>query len=166
LGGEVKLLGYTSHTERMSGFVPKDPNYESRIRDVLRLQTAMQTIGASVVSIAPGVVRLQMPFDARFTQQHGYLHAAIFTMLVDTACGCAAITLSPPGCNVLTVEYKVNFLNPAQGETFIATGEVQKAGRTLTVCTGKVMAVRADGTTSDIATMLTTMMIIAEQSKD
>jgi acyl-coenzyme A thioesterase PaaI-like protein len=124
----------------MSAFVPKDPNYESRVRAVIDLQAAMQTIGASVESVAPGMVQLRMPFNPRFVQQHGYLHAAIGTMLVDTACGCAA--------------------NPAQGETFIATGEVLKAGRTLTVCSGKVIAVRADGTTTDVASMLTTMMIL------
>ena len=158
--GEVKLLGYTSHTEEMSAFVPKDPNYDSRVRAVIQLQSAMQTIGAGIVSVKPGIVQLQMPFDPRFSQQHGYMHAAIGTMLVDTACGCAAISLSPAGCNVLTVEYKVNFLNPAQGKTFIATGEVVKAGRTLTVCSGKVVAVKEDGTSSDVASMLTTMMIL------
>ena len=144
----------------MSAFLPRDPEFEHRMRDMFQRQTAMQTIGASIESIQPGVVQLRMPFNARFAQQHGYLHAAIGTMLVDTACGCAAATLASPGSNVLTVEYKVNFLNPGQGEMFLATGTVIKPGKTLTVCSGEVVALRADGTTSTIASMLTTMMIV------
>ncbi|HME10874.1 MAG TPA: PaaI family thioesterase [Bryobacteraceae bacterium] len=148
----------------MSVFIPKDPSFESRVRGIFADQSAMRTIGASIESIEPGAVRLRMPFRAEFAQQHGYMHAAISTMLVDTACGCAAITLAAPGYNVLTVEYKVNFLNPGEGHTFIATGRVVKPGRTLTVCSGEVIALRDGGVSGDIASMLTTMMFVQAQA--
>ncbi len=149
----------------MSVFIPKDPSYESRVRGIFDGQSAMRTIGASIESIEPGAVRLRMPFRAEFAQQHGYMHAAINTMLVDTACGCAALTLAVPGSNVLTIEYKVseykvNFLNPGEGHTFIATGRVVKPGRRLTVCSGEVIALRDGGISRDIASMLTTMMLV------
>ncbi len=55
------------------------------------------------------------------------------------------------------VEYKVNFLSPAEGTRLIACGRVLKPGRTLTVCFGEVHA-QKDGTEKLVATMLATMI--------
>lgn len=60
---------------------------------------------------------------------------------------------------VLSVEYKVNLLRPAAGETFIAVGRVIKPGRTLTVCSGEVTAASA-GEQTPIAVMQATMMTV------
>jgi uncharacterized protein (TIGR00369 family) len=40
----------------------------------------------------------------------------------------------PEKTDVLTVEYKINFVAPAAGDYLEAVGTVVKAGRTLTVC--------------------------------
>ena len=62
------------------------------------------------------------------------------------------------GTEVLSVEYKVNFLAPAVGARFVAVGRVMKTGRTLTVTTGDV---HAEG--KPIATMLATMMTVRDR---
>ena len=99
-----------------------------------------------------------LPFREDLTQHDGYLHAGIVTTIADSACGYAAFTLMPAGANVLTVEYKVNFLAPAIGERMIARGRVLKPGRTITVCQGEVVA--ADGGREKmIATMSATMIV-------
>jgi acyl-coenzyme A thioesterase PaaI-like protein len=59
----------------------------------------------------------------------------------DNAGGYAALTLAPPDREVLTVEYKVNFLAPARGERLVARGEIVTAGRRLIVCRAEVFAV-------------------------
>ncbi len=46
----------------------------------------------------------------------------------------------PENSRVLSVEFKVNFLNPAQGQHFRAEGRVIKPGKTLTICEGKMFA--------------------------
>ncbi len=86
------------------------------------------------------------------------MHAGVVTALVDTACSYTALSLMPPATEVLTVEYKVNFLAPARGTRFIAYGQVTKPGRTLTVCTVDMVAV-TDTHETLIATMLTTMIM-------
>jgi acyl-coenzyme A thioesterase PaaI-like protein len=58
-----------------------DPRSEQRCRDSFARQQAMTTIGASVLSVAAGEVALAMPFSEKFTQQHGFIHAGIVTML-------------------------------------------------------------------------------------
>ncbi len=106
-----------------------------------------------------------MPISGKLTQQHGYLHAGISTMLVDSACGYAALSLTAGGVDVLTVEYKVNFLNPGRGRTFLATGRVVKPGRTLTVCRGEVVAIAADGARTLVASMLRTILVPTEGTR-
>jgi uncharacterized protein (TIGR00369 family) len=105
-----------------------------------------------------------MPFNDKLTQQHGYLHAAVVTALMDNACGYAAMTICPAGLDVLTVEYKVNFLAPARGEVVIATGTVKKAGKTLVITTGEALMIH-DGKERPVATMLATMFPVARASK-
>lgn len=146
-------------TGTLPAFTPQDPGYEHRIQEIFEQQTVMQTIGAREGKVVPGMVEIELPYNEALSQHHGYLHAGIITTIVDSACGGAALTLSPAGSSVLTVEYKVNFLAPAKGELFIATGRVLKLGKTLTICEGEVRA-RADGKETSILAMLPTMMIL------
>jgi acyl-coenzyme A thioesterase PaaI-like protein len=62
----------------------------------------------------------------------------------------------PVSAAVLTAEYKVNFLSPAEGKKLVARGHVLKPGRILTVCFGEVHA-KKDGKEKLVATMLATM---------
>lgn len=141
-------------------FTPADAAYERRVRDSFARQRVMTTIGAELVSVAPGEVVIELPFREDLTQQHGFLHAAIVTAIVDSACGFAAYSLMPVDAAVLTAEYKVNFLAPAAGRRFVAYGRVLKPGRTLTVAAGEVVA-ETDAGVKPIVTMLATMMTVS-----
>jgi len=112
------------------------------VRASFARQTLMTLFGASLTRIVPGTVEIEMPFRADLTQHHGYLHAAVVTALMDNACGFAAMTVSPAGTEILTVEYKVTFLAPAMGQTLIARGSVKKKGKTFTIGTGEAVMVR------------------------
>src|SRR4028118_1977117 len=101
-------------------FEPLDPDYETRVRESFSRQKVMSTIGASLLEVAPGRAIIEMPFRDDLTQQHGYIHAGIVTAIVDSACGYAAFSLMPVGADVLSVEYKINFLSPARGQRLIA----------------------------------------------
>jgi uncharacterized protein (TIGR00369 family) len=137
----------------------KDRNFESRVRESFSRQTLMQTLGARITAVAPGEIEITMPMRAGLSQQDGFVHAGVITAIVDSACGYAALSLTAPGREVLTIEYKVNFLSPAAGELFVARGRVTKSGRNITVCSGDVTA-QSEGKQKLIATMLTTMMLI------
>ena len=139
--------------------IAQDPQFSQRVRDSFALQAVMATIGAKMINVEVGQVQIHLPFRADLSQQHGYLHAGIITTIVDSACGYAAYSLMPAESNVLTVEFKVNFLAPAKGEYFIATGQVLKAGRTLTVSEGRVLAYE-NGESKLIAAMQATLMAL------
>jgi uncharacterized protein (TIGR00369 family) len=115
-------------------------NIQERIALSFNSQGLMETLGAQLVSVADGEVHIELPFSRHIAQQHGYVHAGAITTVVDNACGYAALTRSPPGCEVVTAEFKVNFMRPAIGERFLAVGRVLSAGKLLTVCSGEVRA--------------------------
>ena len=120
-------------------------------------QGLMATLGAELTLVREGEVHIALLPRPELTQQHGFIHAGAITTVVDSACGYAAMTVAPAGHDVLTVEFKVNFLRPALADSFVAIGKVKKAGRTLTVCEGEVVAER--GSKRDtIAVMLATII--------
>ena len=139
----------------------RDPNYETRVRSSFDKQDIMKTLGASLIKIAPGEVVIEFSYDQSLTQQNGFIHAGVVTTVVDSACGYAAYTLMPADSEVLTIEYKVNFMSPAKGETFKGIGRVLKSGRTITVCSGDVIAVEG-GKERVVATMQATMICLVK----
>lgn len=137
-----------------------EPEVEVRVRESFARLALMGTIGAHLLRVAPGEVDIDLPFREDLTQHHGYLAAAVLTAIGDVACGYAAISLMPAGADGLTVEYKVNFLAPAQGERMVARARVVRAGRTVTACAADVFAV-IGGEEKLVATMLATIITVA-----
>lgn len=136
-----------------------DPQSVERMRADFDRQGAMQTMGITVADVAPGRVILEMPFNAAFSQHHGFIHAGTITSGMDSACGFAALTLMDAESEVLTVEFKCSFMAPAKGQSFRFEGNVLKSGRTLTFTEGRAIAI--DGTQEKmIATITATMMAV------
>lgn len=144
----------------MTDFVPKDPGYEARVRESFARQRVMETFGARLLRVAPGEVEIGLAFSDALTQQHGYLHAGVVAAVVDSACGYAALSLTPAGAEVLSIEFKLNLLSPAAGESFAARARVVRAGRNVTVCSGDLFARAGGGAEKLVATMLGTMMTV------
>lgn len=114
---------------------------QARVRASFDRQGLMEHLGARLTQIAPGRVHIQLPSRTEVTQQHGYFHAGATSAIADSAGGYAASTLFPEESSVLTVEYKINLLAPAEGDYLEAVGTVLRSGRTLTVCNLEVFAV-------------------------
>jgi len=143
----------------MPRFEPKNPDYRAVAAATFDRQQAMRSLGISISRLEAGEVDLSMSYAPAWTQQNGFIHAGIITAGLDTACGIAAFTLMPPGCDILTVEFKTNLLAPAKGERFAFRAHVVKPGRTLTVCEARAFA-QAGGSETLIATMTGTLMAL------
>ena len=141
---------------------PLDPQFEARVRASFARQRAMDTIGATLARVEAGLVEVELPYRADLTQQHGFLHAGIVATILDSACGYAAFSLMAADVAVLTVEYKINLLRPAQGDRFVARGLVMRAGQTITVCSGDVLA-HTGLAEKLVATMLATVFTAPER---
>src|SRR5919202_1069562 len=150
----------------MTSSQPRNPNFERAVRDSFAAQRIMATLGAQLTLVKPGEVEIQLPFRADLTQQHGFLHAGVVTAILDSACGYAALSLLPAGTEVLTIEYKVNFVAPARGRRVIARGRVRKPGRTITVCAGDAVVEPEQGGPERLVAAMPATMITAPLRTD
>jgi uncharacterized protein (TIGR00369 family) len=140
-------------------FEPRHPDFEARVRASFARQAAMHTLGATLAMVKPGQVEITLPWAEPLTQQHGFLHAGMVATALDSACGYAGFSLMAADAAVLTIEFKINLLAPAQGQSFRMVGTVIKPGRTVTVCEGHAWAIDG-GQEKLVATMGCTLMAV------
>lgn len=151
-------------------FEPRAADYRARVEDSFKRQPAMQTLGISLVDVAPGEVEFKLPYHTKLTQQHGFIHAGVMATALDSACGYAAFSLMPEDASVLTVEFKVNLLSPAKGDYFTISGRVVRPGKSITVSQGEAWAhnegddKNRDGERKLVAQMTATLMAVFERA--
>lgn len=136
---------------------------EQRVLESFSRQGFMRHLGAKITAFAPGECEIQVPHSEEMTQQHGYFHAGVAAAIADSACGYAAYGLMPVTSSVLTVEYKINLVAPAAGETLIARARVLRSGKTLKICAADVVAVK-DGKETLCATTLSTIIVMHDKT--
>ncbi len=139
--------------------MPRDPNWEQRVRNSFQKQEFMKHLGAEITHCAPGAIEISLSFSDSLTQQHGFFHAGVTSSIADSAAGYAALSLYKLGTGVLTSEFKINLLNPAKGNLLVARGRVIKPGKTLSICQSDVFA-QNDDTKTHVATGLFTLMCV------
>jgi uncharacterized protein (TIGR00369 family) len=154
------------HTARpaRTSFEPRNPDWEAVVRGSFGRQKVMTLVGAEMGALTPGHCEIRLPFRDDLTQQNGYFHAGITSTIVDSAGGYAGYTLMPEGADVLTVEFKLNLLAPADGEFLVAEGQVLKSGRNLVITRGEVYAIK-NGRATHCATMQQTLMTMHGKEK-
>ena len=136
-----------------------DPHFAERVHASFARQHAMHLIQATLPVVDQGRTEIHLPHWQGVEQQHGFVHGGVVGMIADSAAGYAAMTMVPANASVLTVEFKMNLMAPADGEKLIARGEVVRAGRTLIVTQAEVFAVK-DGKETLCALMQQTIMVM------
>lgn len=105
----------------------------SKIRtpaDLVSLREKIQTspftvwMNVEITACEDGFAELILVNREELKQHNGFIHGAVIGFLVDSACCWAAA--SKVG-DVVTAEYKLNFIAPAVGEKLIGRGYVVKS---------------------------------------
>lgn len=137
--------------------IPRNPDFAEGIRDSFARQGLMTHLGARLTEVSAGQVTVELTHAPQLSQQVGWFHAGATTAALDSAAGYAALSLMPPGSDVVSVAFTVNLLTPGRGERLVARATVIRSGRTITVCRADAFAVSG---TSEVhcATMTATMM--------
>lgn len=91
----------------------------------------------------PGKVSMVLAKRPELTQFFGHFHGGVVTALADQVAGACATSSMPDGKIAVTVEIKVNFLSPADGEEIIARAETLQAGSSIAVVKVEVATVKA-----------------------
>jgi uncharacterized protein (TIGR00369 family) len=117
----------------------------------------MTHLGVRLLAVSQGHVELALTYSDKLTQQQGGFHGGAIGALADIAGGYAALTVAPEGMEVVTIEYKINFLNSLQGGEIRAIGKVIKAGRRVIVTSAEVVHLDANGKSTPCAVMQQTI---------
>lgn len=141
-----------------------DPHFAERVLASFEKQNAMHLIKATMPVVNHGSTEIHVPHWEGVEQQHGFVHGGVVGMIADSAAGYAAMTMVSANASVLTVEYKMNLVAPADGEKLIARGQVVRPGRTLIITKAEVFAVK-DGKEILCALMQQTIMVMHGKSE-
>lgn len=139
---------------------PAERKTEDRVRRSFEAQGLMRHLGARMLGASGGRCVVEVDHAAGLTQQHGYFHGGVTAAVADAAAGHAALSLTTDAFTVLTVEFKINLMNPADGSLMRARAEVIKPGRTLMVVRSVVSVIK-DDVESHCAEFLGTMFVLA-----
>jgi uncharacterized protein (TIGR00369 family) len=124
-------------------------------QSVLAAQPFSVLLGAHLIAFALGTVAMELPIKPEFTQHLGIVHGGVISYLADTALTFVGGTVLGP--QVLTSEYKINYVRPAQGERLLARASVIASGGRQAVCRCDLFAV-SDGQEYLCATALGTIV--------
>ncbi|MDI1244855.1 MAG: PaaI family thioesterase [Rhodoferax sp.] len=131
-----------------------------RVQVSFERQGLMRHWGAQIEHVEAGVCVLSLPYSDKVTQQQAGFHGGAMGALADIAAGYAGLTQAPAGMEVVTVEYKINFLASCQGGQLRATGRVTKAGKRVIVTSAEVLHVADDGRETACAVLQQTLMAV------
>lgn len=106
---------------------------ESKIRNSFNSQTFMRSIKAALLVVKEGYIEIGLPFNKDYMQHTQFIHGSVVAGIADTACGYACISLAQEHEEMLTLEYKINFLKPARGSYLTAKAKVFKNGERIKV---------------------------------
>jgi uncharacterized protein (TIGR00369 family) len=121
-------------------------------------------LGISLDAVGAGWCETSLTVTPAHLQQHGHVHAGVVTTLADHTCGGAARAAVPPGSDVITIEFKMNFLRPVRGRHLTCRGETLRAGRTIVVSESEVFA--GEGEDRQLVAKCTSTLAVIPQAGD
>jgi len=92
-------------------------------------------------------------------QQDGFIHAGVMATMADHTAGYAAFTTVPEEYQILTIEFKVNFLRPAYGESLVCRSRTLREGLQIIIGESEVFDRRAEEEVL-VAKALVTLMAV------
>jgi uncharacterized protein (TIGR00369 family) len=113
------------------------------LQRVMDLPGFAKSSGMRVVVAEPGKVTMALTKRPELTQFFGHFHGGVIAGLADHAAGAASTTAMPDGKLAVSVEIKINFLAPADGDEIIARAETIQAGGTIGVVKVEVVSQKA-----------------------
>jgi uncharacterized protein (TIGR00369 family) len=141
-------------------------SFESRAAGICErvlLQGFMRLVGAQIDDLSPGSSTISVVRRDDLLQQHGLFHGGVTAFLVDNGTTIAAATVLKPGQGVLTAEYKLNLVSPADGDRLICRSRVVKPGSRMIIVAADVFTEK-EGHEKQTAIALATIAVLDQAS--
>lgn len=128
----------------IAGLEPENPEYRERVQDIFDRAAFVKEVGIQLVDVGPGWCESSLALEPRHLQQDDFVHAGVVATLADHTAGAAAATMIKADRMVLTVEFKINLLRPALGESLRCRADLLKVGRRLIIAESSIFATSTD----------------------
>jgi uncharacterized protein (TIGR00369 family) len=106
-----------------------------------------------------GYFQSRVKIEDQHRQQDGFIHAGVMATMADHTAGYAGFTTVGEEIQILTVEFKVNFLKPAHGEALVCRSKVIRGGNTIIISESEVFDIRNGEETLAAKAMVTLMAV-------
>lgn len=111
------------------------------------VQGFIEYIGLILVSLRPGKCITRLKLKKEHFQQDGFAHAGVIATMADHTAGYAAYSLVPESHRILTIEYKINYLQPAKGNSLECKARVLRPGKQILITEAEVYSVQGKAKT-------------------
>lgn len=105
----------------------------------------IKDVGFKAIHMKRGYLESRLKIQNRHRQQDNYIHAGVIATMADHTAGYAAFSLVPEDHRILTIEFKINFLEPAYGDALICRSRIIREGGQILVGESEVFDQRKDG---------------------
>src|SRR4030065_1314274 len=85
-------------------------------------------LGVEAIKYERGYLESRLKVLNRHRQQDNYIHAGVIATMADHTAGYAAFSLVSDEYRILTIEFKINFLEPAHGHTLVCRSRILREG--------------------------------------
>ena len=133
-----------------------------RVRKVFDAAPFLGYLGVEVREAGEGVCETSLALQRHHLQQTGVAHAGVLATIADHTAGGAALTVLPEGKGIVSIEFKINLLRPADGERLRCRAIVLKPGRNISVVESEVYSVKSG--TEKLAAKATVTLAIVDWS--
>lgn len=110
-------------------------------------------------AIRRGYFQSRVRIEEHHRQQDGFIHAGVMATMADHTAGYAAFTTVPEDYQILTIEFKVNFLRPAYGESLLCRSRILREGLQIIIGESEVFDQRTEEEVL-VAKALVTLMAV------
>ena len=111
--------------------------------------------GFKAIKYERGYLESRLKILTRHRQQDNYIHAGVIATMADHTAGYAAFSLVSEEYRILTIEFKINFLEPAYSHTLICKSRILREGGQIFVGESEVFDQRGDEETLVAKAMVT-----------
>jgi len=120
----------------------RNPDFQKNVDVIFNRAAFIRDVGFKLEEVSAGRVVTSLVLQPKHMQQNNFVHAGVLSTMADHTAGGAAGTLVAADQVVLTVEYKINLLRPAVGESLLCEAKVLKNGKTLIVADSYVFTIQ------------------------
>jgi uncharacterized protein (TIGR00369 family) len=114
------------------------------------------------VAVKKGFFQSRVNIKEHHRQQDGFVHAGVMATMADHTAGYSAFTIVPEDYQILTIEFKVNFLKPAYGDSLICNSKVIREGNQIIISESEVFDSR-EGEDTLVAKAIVTLMAVQKE---